>query len=269
MPVEHYENFPVASFFLPAHLRKAVAVIYKFARTADDFADEGDWPDEQRINALTHYEHELKKMSEGTSGALPLFVDLARVVEEYELPLTPFFDLLSAFKQDIKVKRYLTDEHLLDYCKRSANPVGLIMLYLYRSTSTITIQQSDAICTALQLINFCQDVAIDWQKQRIYIPLDELNRFDIGERDLSEWKFSSQWRALMLYQTGRAKKLLISGSPLAKRLPGRVGWELRLVIQGGLRVIELIDSVQGDVFHQRPMLEKKDYVLMLWRAIWM
>lgn len=267
MPVDHYENFPVASFLLPARLRKPVQIIYAFARSADDIADEGDAPDEQRLAALQAYRMELTRIQSGLVPEMPLFRSLATVIRDFELPLQPFFDLLSAFSQDIVVTRYDDFPTLLDYCKRSADPVGQLMLHLYQSATTLNLHEANAICSALQLINFCQDVAVDWEKQRIYLPREDMSKFGIHENDIAQQICTPAWRALMTFEVNRSRAMLLAGAPLALRLPGRVGWELRLIVQGGLRILEKIEQVDYDIFRNRPQLTKKDWLLMGWRAL--
>lgn len=269
MPVDHYENFPVASFLLPRRLVPAVEAIYAFARSADDLADEGDATPEQRLAALTAYELALDAIDRGEAAGDQMFARLAAVIAQYKLPLRPFRDLLSAFKQDVAVKRYPGFAELLDYCRRSANPVGLLMLSLYDAASEPNVRQSDAICSSLQLINFLQDVAIDREKDRIYLPLDDLARFGVAPAQLDRWEANPQWRALMAFEVERARALMVSGAPLALRLPGRIGWELRLVVQGGLRILESIERVGYDVFTRRPKLGPADWAVIGWRALWM
>ena len=267
MPTEHYENFPVASMLLPPHLRPAVQTIYAFARSADDFADEGDASPAERLQALQQYEQELDGIAAGQVSTQPLFQALAAVMTQYQLPLSALRDLLNAFKQDVTTTRYADYASLLDYCRRSANPVGCLMLNLYGAAHPKNLLDSNAICSALQLINFWQDVAIDIKKQRIYIPLEDLQHFGLDERACSGPAKDPAWQALMLFQTRRAHALMLSGSGLAKRLPGRIGWELRLVVQGGLRIIEKIEAVDGDVFQRRPKIVATDWPLLLWRAL--
>lgn len=266
MPVEHYENFPVASILLPRRLVPAVEAIYAFARTADDIADEGDATPQQRLDALAAYEAALAAIERGETPTDPLFARLAAVIAQYDLPLQPFRDLLSAFKQDVTTLRYPTYDALLDYCARSANPVGLLMLSLYGAADEANIADANAICSALQLINFLQDVAIDREKERIYIPLDDLKRFSIAPAELDHRDAHAKWRLMMAFQVKRARALILGGSGLAKRLPGRIGWELRLVVQGGLRILECIEQVDYDVFRRRPKLEKRDWLIICWRA---
>jgi len=277
MPVDHYENFPVASLLLPARLRPAVTNIYRFARSADDIADEGDVDDTQRLAALHRYERELDKLDaarpplsqpgeQSINDLSAIFVPLGATIQQHGLSLSPFRRLLSAFGQDVRVKRYPDFAALVDYCNLSAAPVGEIMLGLYQAGTPDNLASSDAICNALQLVNFWQDVAVDWQKQRIYIPQSDMRRFGVTEDDIAAGRLNDAWRALMAFEIARTRALLHFGAPLALRLPGRIGWELRLVVQGGLRILERIESAGFDVFHARPTLGKSDWLLMAWRA---
>ncbi len=265
MPKTHYENFPVASILLPRRLVPAVEAIYAFARAADDLADEGEAGPGERLAALAAYEAALHELERGLPCGPP-FARLGVVIAQYGLPMTPFYELLSAFKQDVVTTRYASYDALLDYCRRSANPVGFLMLTLYGAASAVNRRDSDAICSALQLINFLQDVAIDQQKGRIYLPLEDLTRFGLAPAELEPGVPDENWRALMSFQVARARALMKSGSALVWRLPGRLGWELRLVVQGGLRILECIEEVDYDVFRHRPQLRKRDWALMLWRA---
>lgn len=267
MPVDHYENFPVASVLMPKRLVPAVEAIYAFARSADDLADEGDATPAERLAALAAYDTALDGIDSGEPQTDPLFARLARVIGQHKLPLQPFRDLLSAFRQDIVTTRYGGFDALLDYCGRSANPVGLLMLSLYGQASARNVRDSDAICSALQLINFLQDVAIDRKKDRIYIPLDDLAAHGVAPSQLDAQLADQRWRALMAFEVARARALMRSGAPLATRLPGRIGWELRLVVQGGLRILDRIEQVDYDVFTRRPQLKPADWALMLWRAV--
>lgn len=269
MAVDHYENFPVASLLLPARLRPAVTAIYGFARSADDIADEGDALPAERLAALADYEAQLDRIAAGAPVDTPIFNRLRQAVADYALPLQPMRDLLSAFRQDVVTTRYASFDNLLDYCARSANPVGALMLHLYQRADARNLRDSDAICSALQLANFWQDVAIDWRKARIYLPQEDLARFDVVEDDIAQARVDGRWQALMAFEVARARALMLSGAPLAKRLPGRVGWELRLVVQGGLRILARIDAVGGDVFRHRPKLGRADYLHMGWRALTM
>jgi len=267
MSVDHYENFPVASVLLPRRLVPAVEAIYAFARSADDLADEGDARPEQRLAALTAYEAALARIERQEDGLDPMFARLAETISRHELPMRPFYDLLSAFKQDVEVTRYANYEALLDYCARSANPVGRLMLHLYGAASEENVRDSDAICSALQVINFLQDVAIDERKERIYLPMEDLNRFAILPAHMNRADNQAKWRAMMKFQVERARALMLSGAPLALRLKGRIGLELRMVVQGGLRILEAIEDHEYDVFRRRPTLEKRDWIKVLWRAL--
>lgn len=267
MPVEHYENFPVASLLLPPRLRQPIEVIYRFARSADDIADEGVAAPAERLQALAAYREELGRIAAGTEPQTALFADLAAVIQQHDLPIQLFLDLLDAFAQDVVKTRYADYPELIDYCRRSANPVGRLVLHLFGRTEPVHLEQSDCICSALQLINFWQDVAVDWQKGRIYLPQIEMQQFSISEIDVANANCSAAWSALMDFQIERARALMLRGAPLVHALPGRLGWEIRLTIQGGLRILEGIQQVRGDVFRQRPKLGKTDWLVLLARSI--
>lgn len=267
MPVDHYENFPVASVLLPRRLVPAVEAIYAFARSADDLADEGDATPAERLAALQSYESALDSIARQEPETDPMFVRLAATIAKFELPMQPFYDLLSAFKQDVRTTRYASHADVLDYCARSANPVGLLMLCLYKAADEENVRDSNAICSALQLINFLQDVAIDRQKERIYLPMDELARFAVSPAAFERPEAHGKWSALMRFEVARTRALMLSGAPLALRLRGRIGWELRLVVQGGLRILEMIEDVNYDVFRRRPKLSRRDWLLIFWRAL--
>jgi squalene synthase HpnC len=267
MPVDHYENFPVASILLPRRLVPAVEAIYAFARSADDLADEGDAVPNERLAALGAYEAALDAIEGGETPSDPMFARLAEALERHALPLQPLRDLLSAFRQDVVTTRYPDYATLLDYCRRSANPVGRLMLGLYGVRDAVSLRESDAICSALQLINFWQDVGIDIDKGRIYLPLEDLARFKVGEDQIAEGRTDTAWRALMRFEVERARALMLEGAPLATRLPGRIGWELRMVVQGGLRILEAIERADYEVFGRRPQLKRLDWLAVLWRAV--
>ncbi len=269
MPVDHYENFPVASFLVPRHLRRPIEAIYRFARSADDIADEGDASPAERLAGLNAYQAELDRIAAGTVPQTPLFVALAGEIRQHALPLQLFRDLLDAFAQDVVKKRYADFPELLDYCRRSANPVGRLVLHLVGRTEAHYLEQSDCICTALQLINFWQDVAVDWQKERIYIPQADLPRFRISEDDIAAGRWSANWAALMDFEIDRARELLLRGAPLVHALPGRIGWEIRLTVQGGLRILERLRRVRGNVFQRRPTLGKWDWLVVAGRSLTM
>lgn len=269
MAVDHYENFPVASILLPRRLRPAVEAIYAFARSADDIADEGDALPGERLAALAAYAAALDAIGAGEPQDAPMFARLAGVIGQFRLDLQPLRDLLSAFSQDVVTTRYPDYPTLLDYCRRSANPVGRLMLALYGVDDAASLRQSDAICSALQLTNFWQDVGIDIDKGRIYLPADDLARFGVDEAAIRTGEAGPAWRALMRFEVDRARALMLSGAPLALRLPGRVGWELRMVVQGGLRILAAIERVDYDVFRRRPKLGRSDWLAIGWRALTM
>ena len=263
----HYENFPVASWVLPPRFRAPVQLIYAFARAADDFADEGDVADEVRLARLHEFTQELDRIESEQPSALPLFQKLGPMIRQHRLPIGLFRDLLSAFSQDVTTKRYRNFAELMDYCRRSANPVGRLLLHLYGETGPRSLAYSDVFCTSLQLINFLQDVPIDWSKGRIYLPQDELARYGIDEQQISASRSGESWSALMRYQAERAGNMLKAGAPLGRVLKGRLGLELRMIVAGGQRILEKLRDADGDVFRHRPVLKKADWLLMLLRAL--
>lgn len=267
MTVEHYENFPVASLLLPARLREPVAAIYAFARSADDIADEGDAPPQTRLRELARYRNELDRLRDGRAPTMPLFARLQRAITTHALPLEPFYDLLDAFSQDVVQTRYADFDALLDYCRRSANPIGRLLLHLYDAIDAENLRHADAICSALQLINFWQDVEIDYRKGRIYVPQDDMRRFGVDEAHFATRRIDDAWRALMHHEIDRASAMLESGAPLGRALPGRIGLELRMIVQGGRHVIEKLRARDGDIYAHRPVLATRDWPLMFWRAV--
>jgi squalene synthase HpnC len=276
MPVEHYENFPVASLLLPARLREPVEAIYAFARSADDVADEGDAAPIARLARLHDYQIALEASAQGhrvpDATLAPLFARLGDAIEAHALPVQPFRDLLDAFMQDVGKTRYRDFDDLRDYCRRSADPVGRLMLHLYGAATPDKLRRSDAICTSLQLINFWQDVAIDWRKRRVYLPQDDMARFGVDEAALDGMAravtpVTANWQALLAFEVQRARAMMLDGAPLARALPGRIGWELRLVVLGGLRILERIEAVGYDVFRHRPTLGRSDWLRLGWRAL--
>lgn len=268
MSVGHYENFPVASLLLPRALREPVAVIYRFARSADDFADEGADPPETRLARLQEYRVELQGIQAKRTTVSPLFADLARVVREHRLPLQPFHDLLDAFSQDVVKNRYADFAELLDYSRRSANPVGRLLLILFRKDSTGNLELSDRICTALQLINFWQDVRIDYDtKDRVYLPQDEMRRFGVGEAHLRERRCDDAFRALMRFQVERARAMMLEGKALLGNLEGRLRLEIAVTVQGGLRILEKLEQAGYDMFRRRPVLRALDWPVLFFRSI--
>jgi phytoene synthase len=266
--VGHYENFPVASLLLPAKLRRPVEAIYRFARSADDFADEGNEPPDVRLSRLDHYRAQLARIEAAQPAREALFQDLEKTIKDHALPLQPFRDLLDAFSQDVTQKRYASFAQVLDYCRRSANPVGRLLLHLFKRTTDSDTRQSDAICTALQLVNFWQDVEADFTKDgRIYLPQDEMAHHGVTERHLRERVCDDAWRALMALQVTRTRELMLSGKDLGRSLPGRPGLEIRATVQGGLRILEKIEQADYDVFRRRPVLKGLDWPLVLLRAV--
>ncbi|MDR0380138.1 MAG: squalene synthase HpnC [Candidatus Accumulibacter sp.] len=267
MPVEHYENFPVASFLLPASARRPIEAIYRFARGADDIADEGNASNEERLQELAAYAAELDRIERGEAPESAPFAELASVVAEWKLPLPLFRDLLDAFAQDVVKKRYADFPELLDYCRRSANPVGRLVLHVFGHAGREEQRRSDAICSALQLINFWQDVALDWAKGRVYLPREDLLRFGVDERTIAGRQCTPEWTALLDFQVERTRRMMLSGAPLALELPGRLGWEIRFTVQGGLRILDKIQRSRGDVFRDRPLLGPMDWLRMAGRAV--
>ena len=279
MSVDHYENFPVASVLLPRALRPAVHAIYRFARSADDIADEGDASSEQRLTALNNYEKALQHLKKGEALPLelaelqPIFMPLAEQIQQHQLSYEPFHHLLLAFCQDVQQSRYNELQELMDYSSRSANPVGRLMLELYKADTAENLHWSDAICTGLQLTNFWQDVAIDWQKDRVYLPQKLLQHYGLSNDFPAQCLqnptayLDPAWQELMQFLVQHARHLLISGTPLVKQLPGRIALELKLVILGGLRILERLELVGFDMFHQRPVLAKADWGRLLWRSL--
>jgi squalene synthase HpnC len=241
VPVSHYENFPVASSIGPPALRAAISAIYAFARGADDLVDEGNDPPSVRLAGLDRY---------------------AAAIRRHALPIAPFRDLLSAFRQDVQKSRYANVDELFDYCRRSANPIGRLLLHLYGVSDAVELGRADAICTSLQLANFWQDVALDWARGRVYLPADDLASFGVSERQIAGALVDERWRRLMAFEVARTRDLLRSGRALAHALPLRARLELRMVVAGGLRILRAIDRVQGDVFRRRPVLRRYDWALM-------
>ena len=261
--ISHYENFPVASILLPRELRVPIAHIYHFARSADDFADEGDAPAAARLSALDEYRTELDRIERGAATEAPLFRALGETIRTYGLPLQLFRDLLDAFSQDVVKQRYASFSELLDYSRRSANPVGRLLLHLFDAATPRNLDWSDSICSALQLANFWQDIAIDWRKGRIYLPQDEMARYAVTEAHVANGRCDEAWRALLAFQTARTREMLEYGAPLGSVLPGRVGLEIRVSVAGGLRILKKLDGAGQDMFRHRPVLRWHDWPLLL------
>jgi phytoene synthase len=277
LPVDHYENFPVASWLLPPRVRAPIEAIYGFARGADDLADEGVAGDAERLAGLDRYLRALEAIDAGREPE-PEFKRIASAVRDYALPTSLLADLIDAFKQDVVKKRYATYAELLDYSRRSADPVGRLVLHVFDKMGDRPLfetereklagpRMSDAICSALQQINFWQDVEVDWRKGRVYIPQEDLQRFGVDERQIAEQRADERWRSLMAFECDRSRQLLHQGDPLARALPGRLGLEIRATIAGGARILEKIEAAKGDVFRRRPVLTKLDWARMLARSL--
>ena len=270
--VSHYENFPVASLLCPPRLRPPIAAIYWFARTADDIADEGDAPPQTRLDDLAAYRADLT----ATAAGLPpsprwaaVFGQLQPQMEQFRLPGHLLADLLSAFEQDVVKQRYADQAELNDYCRRSANPVGRLLLHLYGIHDADSLQMSDDICTALQLINFWQDLSVDIPRGRIYLPADAWARHGVDEAQLLALAVNPATINLIAACAISTRATMLKGSQLAKRIPGRGGWELRLVVQGGLRILDKIEAQGFNTLQRRPKLGPWDVVVMGWRALLM
>jgi hydroxysqualene synthase len=274
--ITHYENFPVASWLCPPHLRAPIAVIYWFARTADDIADEGDAAPQQRLDDLAAFRADLfaAARAESASPRWPqVFTPLTAAIAKFSLPIKHLDDLLSAFEQDIRKTQdgegYKNDAELHDYCAHSANPVGRLLLHLYGITDEVALGYSDNICTALQLINFWQDISQDIPRGRFYLPEDACTKFGVNRADLISLKQTQNTTNLIAAQTINTLAMMQKGSKLVHLIPGRAGWELRFVVQGGLRILDKIKALDYAMLEKRPKLSKLDYVVIGWRALWM
>jgi squalene synthase HpnC len=272
VPVDHYENFPVASLLCPRRLRPAVTAIYWFARCADDIADEGDATASRRLADLAAYRRDLEAVAAGgaPSERWPqVFEPLRQVLPAFALPPALLGDLLSAFEQDVVKHAYADRLELMDYCRRSANPVGRLLLHLYGVHGGQELQQADAICTALQLANFWQDLGVDIGRGRLYIPMGDCVRHHVDPTELRCGREQPGTRALIAEMVGWARELMLRGAPLARSVRGGAGWELRLVVQGGLRILEKIERGGYATLDRRPRLNARDLAVMAWRALWM
>ncbi len=269
MPVDHYENFPVASVLCPPALRPAVVAIYHFARTADDIADEGAAVPAERLAELRAYRADLRLALAGQPAGprwQRVFVPLAQRVAQFRLPANPLHDLLDAFEQDVRNPPYADRSGLLDYCRRSANPIGRLLLHLYGIQDARSLQQSDAICTALQLINFWQDLSVDGPRGRCYVPETDRVAHGVPADDLAAARDSTAGRVLVAALCDWARSLMLQGAPLATRVPGRAGWELRGVVAGGLRILQKIERMDHAALAHRPTLSATDLPWLVWRA---
>jgi squalene synthase HpnC len=248
----HYENFPVASWLVPAPLRPHVCAVYAFARRADDFADEARFAG-RRLARLAAWERQLEAAVAGEPVRNPVFVALADTIRAHDLPAAPFHDLLSAFRQDVTTARYPSHKALLDYCRRSADPVGRLVLMLFGHRDERLFVWSDAICTALQLTNFWQDVAVDAAKGRIYLPADDMARFGVTAEDIDSGVATEGFRELIAFQVARTRALFLKGAPLCDRLEGRLAMEIKAVWLGGMGLLDAIERAGCDVLRRRPV----------------
>lgn len=272
MARSHYENFPVASWVLPRRIRRPVTAIYAFARTADDYADEAVIPGETVLDVTTRYARldamaaKLDMIGRGEIPDDPVFIALADSIERFKLPMPLFHDLLSAFRQDVEKKRYADFGEVMDYCRRSANPVGRLLLHLFGAASERNLALSDGVCSALQLINFMQDISQDaLENDRIYLPEDEMKAFGVTVGQLRERRNSLQLGFLVDQQLNRAEKLLRAGCPLGVILKGRIGLELRLICEGGMAILHKLRQRQNAF--DRPRLSRRDGLGILRRAL--
>ena len=263
LAARHYENFPVASRLLPRAMRPHIAAIYAFARTADDFADEEGRDADERLRLLKEWRAKLHRTAQGQDEADPVFIALGATMKQRDLPVQLFDDLLSAFEQDVTVHRYDTWEQLLDYCRRSANPVGRLVLRVANVRDERVERASDALCTALQLTNFWQDFAADWHIGRLYVPREELIAAGASERDLEAARMTSEWKAAMRACVTKTRALFEAGRPVADAVRGRLRLELRATWLGGSRILQKIERCDYDTLHTRPKLTAADALRIL------
>ena len=272
MSVEHYENFPVASWLCPPGLRPAVRAIYWFARTADDIADEGDARAAERQAMLAAYRDDLMQAAAGQPGSgrwAGVFDPLARVIASHQLPLPLLAALLDAFEEDTRHAGYADRAALLQYCSRSANPIGRLLLHLHGLDDPVLLRQSDAVCSALQLVNFWQDLSVDLPRGRVYVPRSDAAAHATTPADCLRAPHADASRALVRELCAWARELMLEGAPIALAVPGRVGWELRLVVQGGLGILAKIAAMNFASFARRPRLHAADHLLIGVRALTM
>jgi len=262
----HYENFPVISFLIPRKMQKDVAIIYWFARSADDIADEGNLSESERLAALNNFEKRLDELLIGNYSNSFEFA-LGNTIKVRNLSPDNFYKLISAFKQDVRKNRYNTFEEIEDYCSRSANPVGRIILELFDTREEEAFILSDKICTALQLTNFYQDVMIDIKKGRIYFPLDELKNFKIEENKFLKSQNNSNLQALVKHNLERTKTLYTDGRKLLKFLRGRLKLEIKWTILGGEKVLAKIEKNNYNVFGDWLKLSRIDFMMLLLNSI--
>jgi len=262
----HYENFPVASKLLPAHMRRPFAAVYAYSRHVDDLADEGDATAQQRFEALVDYGQQLDRALAGHGTDDKILQANVDVIRQHNIPVSLYHDLITAFKQDVEQKRYATHADVLQYCRYSANPVGRILLHLAGEASEQNLRDSDDVCSALQLINFLQDMQQDYHELgRIYLPQADMDELGVSENHLRDRLSDAAMQQLFKRELHRAETLILRGAGLGWRLRGRFGLEIRLIISGGLRILHHLKQLQTDVF-ERPRLRKLDGLWMLWFA---
>lgn len=254
----HYENFPVASWLLPAAMRPHIAAIYAFARTADDFADEPGRADDERLQLLDRWRTLLHASARGDAVDEPIFRALAHTIKACELPVSLLDDLLSAFRQDVVVHRYDTWGTVMDYCRRSANPVGRLVLRVAGVRNEAADRASDALCSALQLANFWQDFGVDWSRGRLYVPREEVDRAGASEADLDAGRMTPEWTSALHACVAVTRALFDEGRPVAEAVRGRLRYELRATWAGGVRILDKIEQLDYDTLHARPTIGKRD-----------
>lgn len=259
----HYENFPVASWLLPRAMRPHIAAIYAFARTADDYADQPDRAPDQRLRLLDDWRAKLHRAARGENEPDPVFVALGATIRRRDLPVQLFDDLLSAFRQDVTVHRYGTWDEVMDYCRRSANPVGRLVLRVAGVRNDDADRSSDALCTALQLANFWQDFGVDWHNGRLYVPREEMSAAGAAEQDLDQHRMTPEWRSAMRACVVRTRRLFEAGRPVTHAVGGRLRFELRATWLGGTRVLQKIERADYDTLNLRPRLDAADALSIL------
>lgn len=258
----HYENFPVVLFTIPKEIRKHIAVVYQFARQADDIADEGNFATETRLEKLNEYENDFNLSLNGTPKN-DFWLALKNTIEKFSIEEKLFLDLISAFKQDVIKNRYETFEELLDYCSRSANPVGRILLKIFNVNNIEAITASDKICTALQLTNFYQDISIDILKNRIYLPKEKMKLFGVEEQQIKNKIADEKFKRLLKTLLEESKIMFEEGKNIHRYIPINFQLQMKMTILGGEKILEKISLIDYDVFNKRPKLSKKDFAIIL------
>ena len=261
----HYENFPVISFLIPKELQKHVAVIYWFARTADDFADEGNLTEEERLKQLEEFENNFTSALNGNAKN-DFESALVNTIKGKKLTASLFYDLLKAFKQDVTKKRYKDFSDVLDYCKHSANPVGRLILELFNIRNDECFELSDKICTALQLTNFWQDLALDFKNGRIYLPEDEMQKLGVNEKSFELKENSLNLQQLLRHNISRTEELFEAGRGLLKHLKGKLKMEIAWTILGGEAILKKIKEINYNTINSRPKLSRIDFFKLLLKS---